>query len=595
MKNWQEVFKLFLQGLYKAVSRFPFTVFCLAGATGIVWYTIYIEFNPTLYINKVAYALAVGAFIGMLAQFSIERFEKLAHKPIAVYALSLVLTAGYFLIILPAPELSAEITVRTFVAVFAMLCAILWVPSFKGETNFDKVALIHFKGFFTSILYSAVLSAGIAAILAAVDMLLFDINNDAYAYTMAFIWVMFAPLYYLSLLPKFHSREEYDFDAMQRAEYYPRFLEILVSYILVPLVGIYSLVLFAYFIKILLTMKWPVGQLGPMVLIYSAVGIILFILVSLLENRFALLYRKMFPKILIPIVIMQMISVGIRLNAYGITESRYYVALFGVFSIVIGLILSLKPLTKNGFIALLAAGFAIVSILPPVDAFTVSRVSQITRLEGILQGEGILADGKLTPKVNASENAKIETTNILNYLNRQSSLEYIEWLPEDFAIYDDMRETFGFAATYPNYTNEYRYFSAFLDTRVPINISDYDISLQFHSNRYEKDMTSQTVSFMLEEKTYELVVERLSQAEVKLSIQDATGSELISTGLYEFAERLSEVGEKHKSELSPDEMTLEVNRDGYKLKILFQSINMTFEPEPDAGVDYSGQVFFGVK
>lgn len=185
MKNWQEVFKLFLQGLYKAVSRFPFTVFCLAGATGIVWYTIYIEFNPTLYINKVAYALAVGAFIGMLAQFSIERFEKLAHKPIAVYALSLVLTAGYFLIILPAPELSAEITVRTFVAVFAMLCAILWVPSFKGETNFDKVALIHFKGFFTSILYSAVLSAGIAAILAAVDMLLFDINNDAYAYTMA--------------------------------------------------------------------------------------------------------------------------------------------------------------------------------------------------------------------------------------------------------------------------------------------------------------------------------------------------------------------------------------------------------------------------
>jgi hypothetical protein len=86
-------------------------------------------------------------------------------------------------------------------------------------------------------------------------------------------------------------------------------------------------------------------------------------------------------------------------------------------------------------IALLAALFAVISIIPPVDAFTVSRDSQISRVENYLQAEGILVDGQLTPKADASEETKIETTNILTYLNRSSSLKYIEWLPEDFTIY----------------------------------------------------------------------------------------------------------------------------------------------------------------
>ena len=95
---------------------------------------------------------------------------------------------------------------------------------------------------------------------------------------------------------------------------------------------------------------------------------------------------------------MQLISVGIRLNAYGITESRYYITLFGVFSLLCGIMLSFMPVSKNGRIALLAAGFAILSVVPPVDAFTLSRHSQITRLESMLQAEGILHEGKITPK-----------------------------------------------------------------------------------------------------------------------------------------------------------------------------------------------------
>ena len=88
-----------------------------------------------------------------------------------------------------------------------------------------------------------------------------------------------------------------------------------------------------------------------MILAYSAVGLVLFVLASRLSNRIAVLYKFIFPKVLIPIVGMQLMSVSIRLRAYGVTESRYYVALFGIFSLAVGLILTLRPKTKNGIIA----------------------------------------------------------------------------------------------------------------------------------------------------------------------------------------------------------------------------------------------------
>src|SRR5665647_3744887 len=158
---------------------------------------------PGLMIQKVMFTLILAAFLSMAAQFAAERFNMLInHRPF-VYGVSLLLTIGYFFILRPAPEISAEIGIRTFVAIFAMFCAVLWVPSCEArydtktndkpqggneicKTDFNKIALIHFKSIFTSVLYSGVLSAGISAIILSVDILLFKVNTDSYAYMMTF-------------------------------------------------------------------------------------------------------------------------------------------------------------------------------------------------------------------------------------------------------------------------------------------------------------------------------------------------------------------------------------------------------------------------
>jgi len=600
MNYLKEIIIKSIKGIASAGYRFPMTVASLLAAAFIIFRLIAIDTTLPLLLQKLIFTFIVGALLGMVAQFVVERYQNLSEKKLWVYLAAMLLLGGYFLILLSAPEISNEITVRSLVAVFAAICIVLWLPSYKSVVDFNIVALVHFKSIFTAILYSGVLAAGLAAIFAAVDTLLFSVNSDAYLYMLTVVWVVFAPVYYLSLLPKFNSELDEDKNFAEQASNYPKFLEILISYIAIPLISTYTVVLIVYFLKILFTLTWPSGQIGPMVLIYSIAGLIIFILASVLDNRFALFYRRFYPKALILVVIMQLISVGIRLNSYGVTESRYYVGIFGVFSLIVGVLLSTNLVSKNGRIALLAAAVAVISIVPPVDAFTVSRHSQIDRIEAILEAEGMLINGEIVKKEDASEYTKIETTNILNYLNRNSSFKYIDWLPEDFLVYQDLRAVFGFEPTYPNYwQGEQRYFYASIDTREPLPIAGYDVLLNAFAgtSKYDNEMANQ--DFEIDGNTYEMRLRNASNNEVYVTILDSSGNELIGTELSEAAAGLVSDTSVTKEMLPLKEMSLDIENNGYKLKIIFQHININYSTDTgnDANTsnsNYSIYVLFAV-
>jgi len=598
MKRLLQVLANLWQRALKTVARFPLTVVSLICAVSLIFYMIshdQASQSPETMVEKLMFTFLLGAFLGVAAQFLCERFPAVSRRRLLVYLVSVLLTGGYYLILYPAAGISFEVSVRTLVAVFAMFCAFIWLPSFREKFDFNIAALIHLKAAFVAVLYSAVLSMGCSAIIAGINILLFKINNDAYAYVMTLIWVFFAPVYYLSLLPRFNSEAEADREETIEASLYPKFLEVLVSYIAIPLAAIYTLVFAAYFCKILVTLNWPSGQLGGMVLAYAAAGLFIYILASPIENRFTAVYRRLFPIFLIPIVIMQLISVGIRLNAYGITESRYYVAGFGVFSIVCAVSLILKPVKRNGIIAVLAAMLAIISVMPPVDAFTVSRISQIDRLEKMLISEGVLADGRIQVKDNVPLKVREETTNILNYLNNRDYIKYVTWLPEDFNAYNDMNKILGFEPAYPQ-AEEYEekeYFYLSSDMQEPYIISGYDIIYDSYSDRWAKDYAEE-YDLTVRGKPYKLVFERISEMELQIKVMDAAGQEVISTGLYEFVKTLPlHSSPNGKGNIEAEKMTLEVENDGYKLRVMLQNINGFSGEGQDKGIDYDFIVMFG--
>lgn len=71
------------------------------------------------------------------------------------------------------------------------------------------------------------------------------------------------------------------------------------------------------------------------------------------------------------------------------------------------------------------------------------------------------------------------------------------------------------------------------------------------------------------------------------------GTVLVGTGLYDFTKSLSSVSNSPKQALSPENMTLNIENNGYKLRIILQNVNITYSGA-DAGVDYNGMmVMFG--
>jgi hypothetical protein len=173
MKYIKRFFQFLKKGIMNATLRFPLTVASFVGVSILVCYMIWLSYPSPLLLDKLIFALLVSAILGMVAQFALERFERLSGYRWGIYGIAVLLAAGYFLLLLPAPEISAAVAIRTLVAVFAMICAVLWLPSEKNGADFNRVALVHFKAIFTSVLYAAVLSAGSAAIIVAVDILLF--------------------------------------------------------------------------------------------------------------------------------------------------------------------------------------------------------------------------------------------------------------------------------------------------------------------------------------------------------------------------------------------------------------------------------------
>lgn len=583
MKSLIMTLNKMLQGLYQAVMRFPLTVFCLLSSTALTCYMISLHRTPELIVQKLMFVFLLGSFIGVTAQFACERFWCSAKQRLGVYGLAVLLTLLYYFSIASLPMLGFAVVARTIVAVFAMFCLYIWLPSYQSGTDFNTVALIHFKSALTSLLYAGVLSAGLAALIAAIDILFFRVDGDVYGYMLAIVWLLFATLNYLARLPRFHADERKEQAYLAEASLFPRVLEILVAQIAIPLIAAYTLVLLSYFIKIGITGKWPIGQLGPMILGYAAAGWLLFILASRLGSRIAVLYQRLFPKVLIPIVVMQLISVYIRLRAYGVTESRYYVALFGVFSLVVGGILTIRPKTKNGIIALLAAAFAIISVVPPVDAFTVSRNSQVARLEQMLQSAGVLVAGQLEAKTDVDFKVRLETTNILNYLQQRGYLSQVAWLPENFSPYRDMQNALGFGPTYGHTPDVGEYFNANLGSQA-LAVSGYDALLQVGTYRQQEDVSH---AFTVNNREYQLVLRRTSPMEAQVVVQDAAGVEIISTGLQDFAMALKDKGIPEKEMLGAEQLTLEVANEKCKLRIVFQNISATFCDSINAGIDYS--------
>jgi hypothetical protein len=576
--KWMKKLHDRLTGLTDAITRFPLTTLFLLAAAVFIAYSISAEKEQSQYILT----FVVGAFLSGVLQVVYERFYSTVTTRFVLMGVGVFLTAGYYLIIKPTDSLSMEMGIRTGVALFALLIAFIWVPVIKSNINFNASFMIAFKSIFISLFFSGIIMAGVSIILGATDLLIFSLNYKVYSYTATIIFTLFAPMYFLSLIPVYLGAEDKNIsqedmkqktDVINIAAYCPKFLQILISYIVVPLIAVFTLILVIYIIKNIGGDFWSDNLLEPMLVSYAITIILVYILASEIENKFTVFFRKVFPKVLVPIVLFQIASSVLSLTDTGVTHTRYYVILFGIYAAAAGILFSILPVRKNGIVAAMVIVFAAVSIIPPVDAFTISRTSQINTLENVLKKNNMLENNKIKPKESISDKDKKTITSIIYYLDNMGYTKKITWLPKDFKVYEDFTETFGFKEYQDPVdadSNQPVYVS--LDQSAPIPITGYDTFIQTDINMYDKQHNQKICVIEKDGKTYTLLKD-FNKNRIDIKLKGENASDLFTFNTKEIYDKFYNY-KTMKEQISVDEATFTKENDLIKITIVVQNLNI---------------------
>ncbi|NJD02766.1 MAG: DUF4153 domain-containing protein [Ruminiclostridium sp.] len=329
-------------------------------------------------------------------------------------------------------------------------------------------------------LYSGILFAGLAAILFTIDRLLqIKVDEKMYLYVWLVIAGVFAPAFFLGGIPSFSQRMERDD--------YSKLMRILLLYIIMPLITVYTAILYIYFAKAIITLKWPEGLVANLVLWYSVISAAVIFLTSPLSeiNKWVRTFIFWFPKLILPILVIMFISIGIRINAYGFTENRYFVVLLGLWVTSIMIYLNLAGNRRNIVMPISLAIIALLAVFGPWSAYSVSKLSQNLRFESILNRNSMIRNNLVTkPAGEISENDKNELSEILLYFSNVHSLKDLKHLPADFKL-ENTENTFGFPFQQRGYQPENGSFSYNLGMiNDAMDIKGYDYLLDFR-NYYE--------------------------------------------------------------------------------------------------------------
>ncbi len=559
------------QGLQQTIKRFPIPV--VIAILGTIITLVILHKNDTETISKLIYTIALAFPLSIATTLITERNKKvlLNFSIFGIFILLYYFFIGKNLFTVDYDKFRIQYLLWIIAATFL----ITFIPFIKKTTS-NTLDFWHYNqkilfAVLTTIFYSVAIYAGLSIALFSVNTL-FDLSIDSirWAELATMVFGLFSTTFFLSRFPQ----------AIENETGYPKELKIFTFYVLMPLVAIYFLILYSYSGKIIISQEWPKGIISSMILGFSMLGIFTYALAHPLTLKENILQKisKLFFIALLPQIIVLFLAVKLRIDEYAITESRYFVVIFGVWLLSMSLYFLLSKQKNIQIIAVTL--FALTALVSngPWGAFQVSRDSQINRLEGILIKNNMLIDGKIaSTTTQVSFKDRQEISEIITYLNQNHGLETIQgWFDEEL---NNIKEPYLRAqkATellginfIDRYQNEENYYFTVgqskgkLGLSTNLKVTGYDYLL---NNNFSPDTQISTIinstqyKFELATTTLEYVVYQNDAEMVRFSIKD-------------FMDKLvAEYRQNGKTEYTTDELSLPFENEKIKMIIYFSSIN----------------------
>lgn len=276
-------------------------------------------------------------------------------------------------------------------------------------------------GLVMAVIGGALVWGSFAAVLATLSSLFqIDIPDQAYAQTGTFAANLAGPLIWLTLAPKgrpvpthtavFASQDAEAGDPeIAVDDTSSRAIALVAKFILVPVLLVYTAIIYVYAAKIALDGVLPKGQIGWIVLGYGATGTAT-LLATYPTRRsgglhVALFDRYWFVLALLPVALL-FLAVLTRTDQYGVTERRYIVLMFGVWLVLQALLFGLRPSAKRDLRVILGSLLALVTVAMagPWGAVGLTTRQLAAEFRAIAASSPAFKDGKfdaeaLTPQV----------------------------------------------------------------------------------------------------------------------------------------------------------------------------------------------------
>ena len=559
--NFGQRIKNVFRSIKNSFKRFPVTIG--VSTTLVIMLIILLERGPYLtsesrtVFERINMIIALGIPLSLCIKLIYEKKDNWGriHEVLGYILGAGVLFLYYFFLLRDFKMVSM---IRYIGVTLFLYLAFSYIPWVSRKEDFELYIIKVFSSFFLTIIYSFVLYLGISAIFFTIDQLFnANIPGKYYYYMFLIVAGVFAPSLFLSRIPE--GDEKLD------KYVYPKSLKILLLYIVIPLITVYSAILYVYFFKIIMTKDWPQGLVSHLVLWYSAfsIAVIFFITPIINENKWAHRFRFWFPKLIMPILIMMFISIGIRIRAYGITENRYFVLILGLWVLGIMLYFALIRKSNNIIIPITLSIIALNSVFGPLSSFTISKRSQNKRFQSILLTNNMLEDNKI---IKASEDMvtddKMEISEILKYFETKHSLKEVKYIPEDFET-GDMEMVFGFPYTGKSIYED-NYFNYYSEQRDKVlEIKGYDYFLESYAIMNRIELEDNIVVF------YDI-----DDFDFKI---EQNGSLIYQTNLRDYgldiSEKNKDLNTRGNNSLSIDEMTITDENDKIKVKFIFNNLS----------------------
>jgi hypothetical protein len=428
-------------------ASFPLVLGCafVAAAAGIIG----VDATNEEFWLRLTVSAALGLPLFFAARMASERRGWGASRLQSVRLLGLGLLAAFFV---AWPSWSEPVRIeRLLQAAIALHLLVAFAPfvgarrlsrSGSGSSlqapfwDYNKTLFLRFL---VSGLYSGVLFIGLAIALAGVDNLLgVDVEGETYARLWLLIAFVFNTWFFLA------GTRTVLVDADQPAEY-PTGLKLFAQYVLIPLVTVYLTILTLYLGRILLTQTWPSGWIGYLVSSVAVAGILSLLLVHPIsdrtENLWVATYARWYYLALVPSIVMLLMAIWKRIDQYGITERRYFLAVLALWLAGIALFYLISRSRNILVIPLTLCLVAVVTFVGPWSAYSVSEGSQIRRLTGILASNDMMEEDRARPATgDVSFEDRREVSAILRYLIQTHGTGAIEPLLGNLAEIDAIVE-----------------------------------------------------------------------------------------------------------------------------------------------------------